>query len=90
MSSLAILGGVPVRQIPFAPWPVFDERERRALLDVLESGVWGGYSPKMSEFERAFAEFHQAAFGITAANGSVTLELVLEQRDPDVPFRYFQ
>jgi len=74
---LAILGGAPVRQKPFGPWPVFDEREEAALLEVLQSGVWGGYNPKVSEFEEAFARFHETEFGISAANGTVTLEAAL-------------
>ena len=77
MKKLAILGGEPVRQKPFACYPVFDERELSALKEVLESGVWGGYNPKVKEFEQAFADFHQARFGITAANGTVTLETAL-------------
>jgi len=77
MKTLAILGGEPVRRKPFAQFPVFDERELSALKEVLESGVWGGYNPKVAEFEQAFAEFHQARFGITAANGTVTLETAL-------------
>ncbi|MDQ3750643.1 MAG: DegT/DnrJ/EryC1/StrS family aminotransferase [Acidobacteriota bacterium] len=77
MEKLAILGGEPVRRKPFAQFPVFDERELMALKEVLESGVWGGYNPKVAEFEQAFAEFHQTRFGITAANGTVTLETAL-------------
>jgi dTDP-4-amino-4,6-dideoxygalactose transaminase len=77
MSSLALLGGAPVRRKPFATWPVFDGAEREAILDVLESGSWGGYSPKVPEFERAFAEYHGARFGLSASNGSVTLEAAL-------------
>jgi len=77
MSQLAILGGEPVRRRPFARWPQFDDGERAALLDVLESGVWGGYSPKVAEFERAFADSHGARYGVTAANGTVTLEAAL-------------
>jgi dTDP-4-amino-4,6-dideoxygalactose transaminase len=74
---LAILGGTPVRRKPFRRWPVFDEREQTALLEVLESGVWGGYNKKVTEFEEAFARFHETKFGITAANGTVTLEAAL-------------
>jgi dTDP-4-amino-4,6-dideoxygalactose transaminase len=74
MARLAILGGEPVRRRPFARWPQFDERERAALIEVLESGVWGGYSPLVSEFERRFADYHGAPYGVTAANGTVTLE----------------
>lgn len=77
MEKLAVLGGEPVRQKPFASYPVFDELELSALREVLESGIWGGYNPKVKEFEQAFADFHQARFGITAANGTVTLETAL-------------
>ncbi|HEY7210259.1 MAG TPA: DegT/DnrJ/EryC1/StrS family aminotransferase [Bryobacteraceae bacterium] len=77
MSSLALLGGIPVRRKPFAAWPVFDETERAAVLEVLESGSWGGYSSKVPEFEQAFAGWHGARFGISASNGTVTLEAAL-------------
>lgn len=77
MEELAINGGTPVRNRPFQGFPVFDARERDALIEVLESGVWGGYNPKVAEFERAFADFHEARFGISAANGTVTLETAL-------------
>lgn len=77
MSSLALLGGTPVRRKPLATWPVFDTSERAAILEVLESGNWGGYSPKVAEFERAFADYHQARFAISASNGTVTLEAAL-------------
>jgi dTDP-4-amino-4,6-dideoxygalactose transaminase len=77
MGRLAILGGEPVRKEPFSRWPQFDENEKAALLEVLESGIWGGYSPKVGEFEQAFADFHKAKYGVTAANGTVTLEAAL-------------
>jgi dTDP-4-amino-4,6-dideoxygalactose transaminase len=77
MSGLAIFGGEPIRKEPFARWPQYDEREKAALIGVLESGVWGGYSPRVAEFERAFADFHEAKYGVTAANGTVTLEAAL-------------
>ena len=77
MEKLAILGGEPITRKPFASYPVYDERELSALQEVLESGVWGGYNPKVAEFEQTFAAFHQCRFGITAANGTVTLETAL-------------
>ena len=77
MSKLALFGGAPTRQKPFARWPIFDDTERRAVLEVLESGVWGGYSPKVSQFEQAFARSQGARFGISASNGTVTLEAAL-------------
>ncbi|NOT61222.1 MAG: DegT/DnrJ/EryC1/StrS family aminotransferase [Acidobacteria bacterium] len=77
MSQLAMHGGPPLRQKPFARWPQFDETELAALNEVLQSGVWGGYHPKVAEFEQAFAHWHDARFGVSAANGTVTLETAL-------------
>lgn len=77
MNQLAINGGEPVRRGPFARFPAFDEKELSALREVLESGVWGGYNPKVKEFEEAFTRFQGSSFGITAANGTVTLETAL-------------
>lgn len=74
MSILAIAGGVPGRRDAFARWPIFDERERVALVEVLESRSWGGYNSKIKEFEEAFAAFHQARYAVSASNGTVTLE----------------
>jgi dTDP-4-amino-4,6-dideoxygalactose transaminase len=77
INTPAILGGNPVRTKPFRRWPVFDEREKSALMEVLESGTWGGYSPKVREFEEAFADFHQVKYAVSASNGTVTLEAAL-------------
>ena len=38
-NRLAIDGGRPLRARPFAPWPVFEEDERRAVEAVLASGT---------------------------------------------------
>lgn len=77
MEKLAIFGGKPVVAEPFPAFPFFDRSDEDALIEVLHSGVWGGYNPKVGEFENAFAEFHDSRFGITAANGTVTLETAL-------------
>jgi L-glutamine:scyllo-inosose aminotransferase len=80
MDKLALFGGTPVRTQKFAPWPQFDDRERKYLAAALESRRWGGYpfpSPMATEFGRRFAEYHGVRFGIPAANGTVTLEIAL-------------
>ncbi|CDZ79566.1 L-glutamine:2-deoxy-scyllo-inosose aminotransferase [Candidatus Rubidus massiliensis] len=79
--TLAIKGGKPLRNKPFAPWPPYDQDEKNELLETLQSRNWGGFpSPntKAQEFAKAFAEYHGAKFGICAANGTVTLELILK------------
>jgi dTDP-4-amino-4,6-dideoxygalactose transaminase len=76
--SLAIDGGTPLRRTPFPIWPVFDEREERALLEVLHSGHWGALTgSKVLAFEKAFAEFQGAAYGVCVPNGTLALELAL-------------
>jgi dTDP-4-amino-4,6-dideoxygalactose transaminase len=74
---LAIHGGPPAVTIPPPVWPELDERDRQALLDVLESRVWGGYHPSVGELERRMASAHGARFGIAVANGTLSLEIAL-------------
>ncbi|HEX3682027.1 MAG TPA: DegT/DnrJ/EryC1/StrS family aminotransferase [Bryobacteraceae bacterium] len=59
-------------------WPTAVEREAELLRTVLESPQWGGFHPFVTEFEQSFAAYQHAAHGISAFNGTVTLELALE------------
>ena len=80
-SPLAILGGQPLRTRPFPAWPVFDDRERAQLEDVLASSSWGGYpSPnrKATEFAAAFAAYQGARFAIPTTSGTSALEVALK------------
>ncbi len=75
---LAIQGGVPIRQKPFPAWPIWDENEERQLLEVLHSGNWGMLAgPKVHAFERTFAKYQQAKYGICVVNGTAALEVAL-------------
>ena len=51
--------------------------EEERLLAVFRSGVWGGYSPAVKEFEDSFAAYLGAAHCVTMANGTVSLEVAL-------------
>ncbi len=66
--------GLPI-QIP--SWPQAGEREAELLRLVLESPHWGGFHPFVAEFEQSFAAYQHSAFGISAFNGTVTLEAAL-------------
>ena len=95
--KLALKGGTPVRTRPFPPWPVFDEAEEEALLRVLHSGKWwqfaygegveliaaprGQTRAEVTRFQEEFAAAHDCRFGIAAANGTATLELILRAMD---------
>ena len=92
MDKLALLGGTPVRTAPWPRWPVSDEREERAVLEVLRSGHWWRHShgqgvelaeseenpqSMVSRFQRAFARAHGCKYGICTANATVGLEIAL-------------
>jgi len=77
LSKLALKGGEPVRRKPFPRWPVFDEREMRALREVLESGFWGMGGKRKKEFEEKFAAYQHARYGVAVINGTAALEISL-------------
>ena len=78
MSLLALFEGKKAKNKPFPLWPHFDDHERRALMEVLESRVWWRTpGTKTLEFEEAFAAFHGARHGIAVTNGTAALEVTL-------------
>jgi dTDP-4-amino-4,6-dideoxygalactose transaminase len=78
MPKLAILGGSRAKTKPFPAWPIYDEREREALNEVLDSGVWWRTpGTKTLAFEQEFAAYHQAKHGIAVTNGTHALEVAL-------------
>lgn len=76
--TLAALGGEPIRTEPYPQWPVFDERDIKAVTDVIESGNWGGFpypGPQTAEFARRFAEMQGGGYAVPMVNGTVTMEV---------------
>jgi dTDP-4-amino-4,6-dideoxygalactose transaminase len=74
----AVLGGAPVRQRDYPSWPVWDEHERTALLEVLDAGGWWQGNGKVAAtFAADFAAYHGATFGMALTNGTHTLEAAL-------------
>src|SRR5580698_4550846 len=59
-------------------WPISGARERELLDEVLTSDRWGGYHPIVARFEQEFARFQHCRYGLSAMNGTVTLEMALE------------
>ena len=81
MSKLAVLGGNPVRDTkinPWPKWPFWDMNEEKALIEALKSGIWSYNGPMEKEFNRMYAEFNGVKYALSAANGTVTLQLALE------------
>jgi dTDP-4-amino-4,6-dideoxygalactose transaminase len=78
MSELALLGGRKSKTKSFPLWPQFDDAERKALNEVLESRVWWRTpGTKTLEFEQAFARFHGARHGVAVTNGTAALEVAI-------------
>jgi dTDP-4-amino-4,6-dideoxygalactose transaminase len=78
MEKLAILGGQAAKTKAFPEWPQYDEKEEKALMEVLRSKVWWRTpGTKTLEFEQKFAEYQQAKYGIACTNGTAALEIVM-------------
>jgi dTDP-4-amino-4,6-dideoxygalactose transaminase len=90
LHRLALFGGTPVRRDGYPSWPIYDEQEERALLDVLHSGRWWSgtqayheansvdVSSKVAAFESAFAAYCGATYGLACSTGTAALELALK------------
>jgi dTDP-4-amino-4,6-dideoxygalactose transaminase len=72
----ALLGGKPYCEFSWPAWPVHDHLEESQLLEVLHSGKWW-YGEKVRQFEREFAVFQGAAYGVTCTNGTTAIEMAL-------------
>ena len=78
MEKLALFGGEPVKRTPFAPWPRYDDHERQALFDVLESRIWWRTpGTQTARFEEEFAAYQQAKYGVAVTNGTAALEIAM-------------
>ena len=62
-------------KIPIAK-PIFDEDDRRSILEPLESG-WVVQGPKVAEFERKFMEFTNSHFVVACSSGTAALHMAL-------------
>lgn len=55
-------------------WPVWENRDEQALLDVLHSGKWGrGNGTRVKEFEATFAQRMKAKYCVATSSGTTAL-----------------
>src|SRR5690606_36486473 len=67
----AILGGSKAYTSGFSAWPLFDDREEKALVSVLKSGNWGRLNgPVVAEFEKAYAGLNGAGHCLGVSSGT--------------------
>ena len=88
MGILALNGGQKtITKTLGKDWPIYDEREEKALLEVLYSGNWwrGGYADakksKVGQFEDAFAAYQHAQHSVAVTNGTTAIECALKSAD---------
>lgn len=68
----------PLRVLPFAPWPFFEQDEINAATAPLIAGkvnYWTGTEGR--DFEKEFASYTNCRYAIALSNGTVALELAL-------------
>lgn len=76
MSTLAILGGTPLRTKPWPRWPVGGPEEERNVIEVLRGPDWR-WGPWVKKFEEAYAKWLDATHAVSCANGTVAIEVAL-------------
>jgi len=78
INKLAVNGGPKTVTRDF-PWPIFDETDVNAIIDVVRSGQRGNpdCADSVKSFEDEFAEFCGAKYALACVNGSVALRLAL-------------
>ncbi len=82
-SQLAILGGTSIRTKPFPPHPIIGDRERLAVLEVLDQGSLSGFhasflgGPRVQAFEREFATYFGVRHAIAVNSGTAALHVTL-------------
>jgi dTDP-4-amino-4,6-dideoxygalactose transaminase len=63
----------------FPCWPEFSAKEEKALLSVLKGSRWGCLEgDKVNEFEKKFAAYQDAKYGIAVTNGTTGLRIALQ------------
>lgn len=74
MAELALLGGKKVRKPPFPPHPIIGEEEKKAVMEVLESGKLSTFiaqpgelflgGERIRQFEKEFADYHGVKYAV--------------------------
>ena len=79
MGTLAITGGPKIFNADInMPWPVSNQHDLIGLFTVLEQKVQGKNGPAARRFEERFAAYNDVKHCILCANGTVSLELILQ------------
>jgi perosamine synthetase len=83
MTTLALLGGKPVRSTPFPRHPIVGPEEKAAVAEVMDSTELSGFiasqgpnflgGRKVREFEEHFAAYHGVAYAVSFNSATAAL-----------------
>ena len=82
-TSLALLGGRPVREGPLPPLPIVGEEEKQAVLEVVDSRSFSGFhsnfrgGAKVQQFEEEFAARFGVKHAVSVNSGTAALHAAL-------------
>ncbi|OGX33817.1 MAG: hypothetical protein A2787_09815 [Omnitrophica WOR_2 bacterium RIFCSPHIGHO2_01_FULL_48_9] len=81
---LALLGGSPVLRRELPPYNTFDDKEKNAVMEVMNSGLLSGFlgragkhflgGPKVLEFERLFKEYFRVKHCVSFNSATTALQ----------------
>src|SRR5438094_4791977 len=81
--NLALLGGPKTRLQPFPPHPILGEEEKRAVMEVLESGHFSTFiaapgqfflgGERIRQFEHKFAAYHDVKYAVAFNSATAAL-----------------
>ncbi|MFI6496354.1 DegT/DnrJ/EryC1/StrS family aminotransferase [Nonomuraea typhae] len=74
--TLALHGGTPVRATPWPAWPPpLDDAQRKLVMAVLDSGLWGATQggSAVADLTAAFARRSGAGYGVAVGNATLGL-----------------
>ena len=76
--KLAALGGNITGKLNTPKWPIIDQSDIDGVAEVVKSGLWSFRGPAEKNFEKAWADYCGAKYGIACTNGTHALHMALE------------
>jgi dTDP-4-amino-4,6-dideoxygalactose transaminase len=78
MPNLAIHGGEKLLAKGHEEWPVITDRDKKAVMDVLERKIlWGAYAPEVKALQKEWAEYIGTKHCIATNSGTAALHIAV-------------
>ena len=78
MAALAIHGGEKTNPEGYVQWPVITDREKQAVMEVLDSGIlWGTHAPQVKALQREWAAYVGTNHCLVTNSGTSALHIAV-------------